>query len=122
MADTAPASFAGITGLAVEAGRWPVPEAGGDVGGPAASGIRRSPRAGWLDAGEVVLAAALPAGPVLTLTSPGDLVFAGFGPGRRPADEVVAEVLAAFDDPPADAAEQLDGFVRLLVEQGLLER
>ena len=122
VADTAPASFAGITGLAVDAWRWPVPEAGGDVGGPAASGIRRSPRAGWLDAGEVVLAAALPAGPVLTLTSPGDLVFAGFGPGRRPADEVVAEVLAAFDDPPADAAEQLDGFVRLLVEQGLLER
>ena len=52
----------------------------------------------------------------------GLLVCAGRGRAPPPADEAVAEVLAAFDDPPADAAEQLDGFVRLLVEQGLLER
>lgn len=121
--DAVPAVFAGITGLAREAGRWPVPPTGGDAPAePAASGLRLSPRAGWLDAGEVVLAAPLPAGPVLTLGTPGDLVFAGFGPTRRAPDEVVAEVLAAFDDPPADAEEHLDGFVRLLVEQGLLER
>lgn len=122
-----PARFAGITGLAKDAGRWPAPESGdaagnGDQAGAGASGVRRSPRAGWLETDEVVLAAPLPAGPVLTLTSPGDAVFAGFGPVRRHPDEVVGDVLAAFDDAPSDAAEQLHGFVRLLVEQGLLER
>lgn len=122
VAQAVPASFAGVTGLAREAGRWPVPateEASGAE--PAASGLRRSPRAGWLETDEAVLAAPLPAGPVLTLTPPGDAVFLAFE-GRRQPDAVVAEVLAAFDDPPADAADQLDGFVRTLLEQGLLER
>lgn len=130
-----PATFAGIPGLAREAGRWPGVGLEGssgwqdpkDHGGSATrkclvGDVCRSPRAGWLETDEVVLAAPLPAGPVLTLSTPGDALFLAFGSDPRSPDEVVAEVLAAFDDPPADAEGQLHGFVRLLVEQGLLER
>ena len=58
----------------------------------------------------------------LALARHGHDVVITYQSRQAQANEVVAEVLAAFDDPPADAAEQLDGFVRLLVEQGLLER
>ncbi len=122
VADAVPALFAGVAGLARDAGRWPSPDGAAAEAGAGASGLRRSPRVGWVETEEAILAAPLPAGPVLTLTSPGDAVFAAFGDERRTPDAVVAEVLAVFDDPPAEAEEQLHGFVRLLVEQGLLDR
>ena len=122
VADAVPALFAGVAGLARDAGRWPSPDGAAAEAGAGASGLRRSPRVGWVETEEAILAAPLPAGPVLTLTSPGDAVFAAFGDERRTPDAVGAEVLAVFDDPPAEAEEQLHGFVRLLVEQGLLDR
>lgn len=115
-----PASFATVTGLSADAAAWPPPvarDAGGDPGGR----VRWSPRAGFVDDGEVVVGAPLPSGPVLTLGTPGDLVWEVAGPSGRPLPEVVAEVLAAYDDPGPDAAAQLRAYVTDLVGRGLLE-
>ena len=119
---TVPASFAGVHGLAKEPGRWPAPVSEPDPDGSHGDGLRRSRRAGWVETEEAVLAASLPAGPVLTLTAPGDALFLAFGASPRTAEGVVGDVLSAFDEPPADAADQLESFVHLLLEQGLLER
>lgn len=119
--EAVPASFALIDGLAEAGSGWPGPTGRSPVGERGA-GVRWSPRAGVVDTPDAILAAPLPAGPVLTLAPPGDALFSAFGPEPRNPDAVVAELLAAFESPPPDARAQLEHFIDVLVGQGLLER
>lgn len=112
-----PASFAMVNGYA-DGSDWPGPVTRDEHDGPR---IRLHPRAGWVDDGESVVGAALPLGPVRRLEFPGDLIWEVIGPSGKPREQVIAEVLAAFEDPPADAAAQVAQFLDRLEEQGLLD-
>lgn len=111
-----PASFAMINGYAEVAG-WPPPVSRKEHEG---SGVRWHPRAGWVDDGESVVGAPLPLGPIHRLQFPGDLIWEVIGPSGKTRDQVIAEMLATFDDPPANATAQLREFLDRLTEQGLL--
>ncbi|MFP5416830.1 MAG: hypothetical protein ACLGHZ_08125, partial [Actinomycetes bacterium] len=113
-----PASFATITGLAADADAWPAVIERSAVD-PHRDVLRWSPRAGFVDDGEVV-GAALPLGPVVTLGTPGDLLWETVGPNGRPLQDAVAAVLSAFDDPGPDAEAQLRAYAADLVRRGLL--
>lgn len=124
--DGVPVSFATINGLADNA-TWPAPvERHGPLRTESGSGsetlVRWHPRAGWVDDGETLLGAALPLGPVRRIEFPGDLIWEAVGPVGGTPEQVVSTVLEAFDDAPAEAADQIRTFLDALVAQGLLER
>ncbi len=90
------------------------------AGGPGR--VRWSDRAAWVDAGEVLLVAALPLGPVYTLAPPGDVIWEVVGPDGAEVDAVVAEVVSAFEDVPEGAERQIREHLDVLVARGLMVR
>lgn len=84
--------------------------------------VRWSNRAAWVDAGDALLVAALPLGPVYTLAPPGDLLWEVVGPDGAEVDVIVAEVLGMFEEVPADADRQIREHLDVLVARGLLVR
>ncbi|WP_432558821.1 PqqD family peptide modification chaperone [Granulicoccus sp. GXG6511] len=124
-----PASFATITGLA-DNDTWPAPIEGREVprttGSPESDAeldlVRWHPRAGWVDDGDVLFGATLPLGPVRRIEFPGDLIWEAVGVEGSATEQVVADVLEAFEDAPPEAAGQIRDFLDALVAQGLLER
>lgn len=84
--------------------------------------VRWSDRAAWVDAGEVLLVAALPLGPVYTLAPPGDVIWEVVGPNGSEVDAVVAEVVGAFEGVPEGAEQQIREHLDVLVARGLMVR
>lgn len=97
-----------------------LPPAGPPVG--VRDWVRWSERTAWLDAGDVVLVAALPLGPVYSLARPADVIWEAVGPTGGEVDAIVTEVTGVFDDVPGDAARQIREHLDVLVARGLLER
>ena len=118
----APASFASIPGLVTRSGGWPAIVERAEPPGERSAWIRWSDRAGWLDAGEVIIAAALPVGPYFTLTTPGDLIWEVVGADGGETDSIIAAVLDVFDEVPDGAQAQIGDYLDLLISRGLLER
>lgn len=118
--EAVPSSFALVDGLAGADAGWPAATGRASDGEPGA-GVRWSPRAAIIGRPDAVLAALLPAGPVLTITPPGDALFAALGPEPRDADSLIAELLADTDAPP-EAAGQLREFLEVLIRQGVVDR
>ena len=121
-AAAAPASFASVPGLATQPHAWPQPVERADLPANRRDWIRWSDRAGWLDAGEVIIAAALPVGPYFTLTTPGDLIWEVVGADGGETDSIIAAVLDVFDEVPDGAQAQIGDYLDLLISRGLLER
>ena len=117
-----PASFASIPGLATRPGRWPPTVERVEPPMHRNDWVRWSDRAGWLDAGQVIIAAALPVGPYYTLTTPGDLIWEVVGADGGETDSIIAAVLDAFDEVPDGAQAQIGDYLDLLISRGLLER
>ncbi len=84
--------------------------------------VRWSDRAGWLDAGQVIIAAALPVGPYYTLTTPGDVIWEVVGADGRESDAVVARTKSQFEGLPDGVDQQISDYLNLLVSRGLLEK
>ncbi|MBK8460692.1 MAG: glycosyltransferase [Micropruina sp.] len=83
--------------------------------------IVRSARAAWIDDDDVLIGASLPGGPVLALESPADLLWEVLGEHGAPRDEVVDRVLAHFENPPAEAREQIEATLDQLLRAGLFD-
>ena len=115
-------SFAAVPGLAAQRNAWPAQPRRADPPDTQADWVRWSDKAGCVDAGDAVLAAALPIGPVYTLTPPGDLIWEVVGVDGAETAAVVADTVAAFDEVPDGAARQISDYLDVLVSRGLLER
>ena len=118
----APASFASIPGLATRPGRWPPTVERAEPPMHRNDWVRWSDRAGWLDAGQVIIAAALPVGPYYTLTTPGDVIWEVVGADGRESDAVVAGTKSQFEGLPDGVDQQISDYLNLLVSRGLLEK
>lgn len=119
-----PAWFAGLTGL--RAGSQPgagapIQSTDAPRAGAGRDRVRWSERVGWVDAGDRLLAAHLPLGPVVELRSPGDVIWQLIGPGGVDVDDVPRLVRHVFPDAPADAERQVRDYVALLTRHGLLD-
>lgn len=117
-----PASFASVPGLSTRSGVFPLPVDRADPPAERSAWIRWSDRAGWLDAGEVIIAAALPAGPYYTLTTPGDVIWEVVGADGDEIESIVAATKSAFEELPEGVDAQINGYLDLLIARGLLER
>ena len=114
------ASFAHVEGLAASPQEWPAPL---DRRGPQTSSVavRWSSRAGWVSTSDGILVASLPLGPVIELSTPGNLIWHSIGPAGAEIEDIVADVVEAFSDLPDSAGDQVRSFIDSLVEKGLLE-
>lgn len=117
-----PASFASVPGLAAEPDVWLPPLQWAAPPETRTSWVRWSDKAGWVDAGDAALAAALPIGPVYTLPPPGDLIWEVVGVSGAETAAVIADTVAGFDEVPDGADGQISDFFDVLISRGLLER
>ena len=115
-------SFASVPGLAVQPHSWPPPLHSADPPDTRADWVRWSDKVGCVDAGDAVLAAALPIGPVYTLTPPGDLIWEAVGVDGAETATVIEDTVAGFDEVPDGADRQISDYLDVLVSRGLLER
>ncbi len=112
-----------MPGLAVQPNSWPAPPLhSADPPDTQADWVRWSDKVGCVDAGDAVLAAALPIGPVYTLTPPGDLIWEAVGVDGAETATVIEDTVAGFDEVPDGADRQISDYLDVLVSRGLLER
>ena len=116
------ASFASICGLAAQPDAWPGPVEHAEPAADHRNWLRWSAHAGSLDAGDAIVAAALPLGPVYTLTTPGDLIWELVGASGAEIEAIIAATLDTFEEVPDAAKAQINDYLGLLVSRGLLEK
>ena len=119
--EAVPASFGCISGLAATPGLWPAPVERGEGPNNAGRWVRWNPRAAWVDTGSDVLGAPLPLGPVTRLLPPGDLIWEVVGPLGAKLEEIITDVLDAFDEVPDHADDHVRDYLTALEGLGLLE-
>jgi hypothetical protein len=113
-------AVAGVTGLATRPNDWPAPPASSTA--PPSGWISWGDRVGWLEGGDAIIAAPLPLGPVYTLTTPGDLIWASIGPRGGQVTTIIADVKAEFSELPDGVDQQITDYLELLISRGLLQR
>ena len=108
---------------AQEATPNPGPTNPGQAADPGSAAQKRviacSPRTAWVESGDQLFAAVLPGGPIVALRGATAMAYDVIAAAGAPLDDVVAEVVAQFEDAPADAASHVRAAILDLVRLGL---